>query len=679
MSGLEDLRRELDETDEALLAALARRVGLVERVADAKANSPAALLRDRDREKELLAQLEKRARDRGLNPYFVRKIFHDILEYSVDDQQRHLAARAQGESASLVKVAFQGVEGAYSHLAAQKYFGAKAGACAFVGYRGFPEAVAACETGDVDFVVLPLENTIAGSINATYRLLETSSLVIVGEEVWRVEHCLIGIEGTPMGMIRHIASHPQALLQCGEFLAQMPHCAIESFTDTAEAVRRVRDMQDVTHTAIASEEAAAAYGLAVLKRDIADQRENYTKFVVCAKKAVAYDRRIPCKTSLVLVTDHSEGALLACLRPLHDAHVNMVKLESRPLANTPWEYQFYIDVEGHVDDPRMTTALDAMRERARVLKVLGCYPIRTKGYEGVEPEVELGAPPDAAPVCETPAPKPGKPKPYRLAARDAGRRDTQIKIGNALIGGGVFALIAGPCAVESREQIFESARIVREAGAVMLRGGVFKPRSSPYSFQGMGWEGLDLLVEAGRKFGLPIVTEVLTPQDVQRVAQQADMLQIGARNMQNFALLAEAGRCARPILLKRGMMSSIEELLLAAEYILAGGNTQVVLCERGIRTFENATRNTLDLQAVPVLKRLTHLPVIVDPSHAAGERDIIVPMALAARAAGADGLIVESHPDPDKALCDGPQALTTPMLNELAAKLAAMERAVGAV
>ncbi|MCL4235956.1 MAG: 3-deoxy-7-phosphoheptulonate synthase, partial [Deltaproteobacteria bacterium] len=325
--------------------------------------------------------------------------------------------------------------------------------------------------------------------------------------------------------------------------------------------------------------------------------------------------------------------------------------------------------------------LGAMRERARVLKVLGCYPIRTKGYEGVEPAAQIAAPPeaaDAAPVCETPAPKSGKPKPYRLAAREAGRRDTQIKIGNALFGGGAFALIAGPCAVESREQIFESARIVREAGAVMLRGGVFKPRSSPYSFQGLGWEGLDMLVEAGRKFGLPVVTEVLTPGDVQRVAQQTDMLQIGARNMQNFALLAEAGRCARPILLKRGMMSSIEELLLAAEYILAGGNTQVILCERGIRTFENATRNTLDLQAVPVLKRLTHLPVIVDPSHAAGERDIIVPMALAARAAGADGLIVESHPDPDKALCDGPQALTTPMLNELASKLAAMDRAVGA-
>ncbi|MCZ7582931.1 MAG: hypothetical protein M5R36_06120 [Deltaproteobacteria bacterium] len=209
----------------------------------------------------------------------------------------------------------QGVEGAYSYLAANKFFAAGAAQCAFIGYKTFADAVKACERGDLDFVVLPVENTIGGSINATYRLLEDSALVIIGEEIWRVEHCLIGLEKVPLGRIRHIASHPQALLQCGEFLSQMQDCAIESFTDTAEAVRRVGEMQDITRAAIASREAAERYGLHVLKSDIADQRENYTKLVIVAREAAAVDPRVPCKISMRLVTDHSEGALLACLRP----------------------------------------------------------------------------------------------------------------------------------------------------------------------------------------------------------------------------------------------------------------------------------------------------------------------------------------------------------------------------
>ena len=219
-------------------------------------------------------------------------------------------------------------------------------------------------------------------------------------------------------------------------------------------------------------------------------------------------------------------------------------------------------------------------------------------------------------------------------------------------------LIAGPCSVESREQIFEAARGVREAGGVMLRGGCFKPRTLPYDFQGLGFEGLAIMHEAGRANGLPIVTEVLHPADVEAVAREADVLQIGARNMQNFELLKEVGKTQTAVLLKRGMMASIDEWLAAAEYVLAGGNGQVILCERGIRTFEVATRNTLDLSAIPVLRRLTHLPVLVDPSHAAGERTLVPPMALAARAVGAHGVMIEIHPEPAKALSDGPQALT---------------------
>jgi 3-deoxy-7-phosphoheptulonate synthase len=249
--------------------------------------------------------------------------------------------------------------------------------------------------------------------------------------------------------------------------------------------------------------------------------------------------------------------------------------------------------------------------------------------------------------------------PYRLAARRSGDGAASVvELGaGRRIGGDAFALIAGPCAIETREQTLAIARVVRDAGATMLRGGAYKPRTSPYAFQGLGEAGLEILADARSQTGLPIVTEVMDVRDVEAVAGVADMIQIGARNMQNYALLAEVGRTRVPVLLKRGLSSTIEELLMAAEYVLKGGNPDVVLCERGIRTFETAYRFTLDLAAVPVLKSLSHLPVIVDPSHAAGRRDLVEPLALAAAAVGADGVVVEIHPDPDSAICDGPQSL----------------------
>jgi 3-deoxy-7-phosphoheptulonate synthase len=249
-------------------------------------------------------------------------------------------------------------------------------------------------------------------------------------------------------------------------------------------------------------------------------------------------------------------------------------------------------------------------------------------------------------------------KPYKLASAQIkhGAR-TVLDIAGRKVGGNSFAMIAGPCTVESREQTLETARVVRDGGATLFRGGAYKPRTSPYAFQGLGQEGLRLLAEAKLQTGLPIVTEVMDVRDLDQVLEVADVVQIGARNMQNYALLSEIGRSGRPALLKRGLSSTLEELLMAAEYILKEGNEAVMLCERGIRTFETAYRFTLDLMAIPVLKELSHLPVIVDPSHAAGRRDLVMPLSLAAAAAGADGIIVEVHPRPDEAICDGPQAL----------------------
>ncbi|MFZ5644154.1 MAG: 3-deoxy-7-phosphoheptulonate synthase [Bacillota bacterium] len=248
--------------------------------------------------------------------------------------------------------------------------------------------------------------------------------------------------------------------------------------------------------------------------------------------------------------------------------------------------------------------------------------------------------------------------PFKLASRNFKEQNTVIRIGNIELGGDTIHVMAGPCAVESKEQLLEAAHRVKDAGATILRGGAFKPRTSPYSFQGLEEKGLEMLAEAREATGLYIVTEVMDPRTLPLVAQYADIIQIGTRNMQNFFLLKEVATVGKPVLLKRGLSATIEEWLMAAEYIISGGNNQVILCERGIRTFETYTRNSLDLTSVPVLKHLSHLPVIVDPSHAIGKWQYVQPMARASIAAGADGLIIEVHPNPSEALCDGPQSLT---------------------
>jgi 3-deoxy-7-phosphoheptulonate synthase len=269
---------------------------------------------------------------------------------------------------------------------------------------------------------------------------------------------------------------------------------------------------------------------------------------------------------------------------------------------------------------------------------------------------------------------------FKVASRVFRPEPTTFKVRNVTVGGDKLVVIAGPCSVESREQLLETALAVKEAGATMLRGGAYKPRTSPYSFQGMGEEGLKLLAEAREVTGLPIVTEVMSPTKVALVAVYADVLQIGARNMQNFDLLNAVGKAHKPVLLKRGMAATIEDLLMAAEYILSHGNNQVMLCERGIRTFDNKyTRNTFDVNAIPMIKELTHLPVIADPSHGVGVRRHVKPITLASVAAGTDGIIIEAHPNPDQATSDGDQSLTLPQFAELMAQVKKMAQAVGRV
>jgi 3-deoxy-7-phosphoheptulonate synthase len=268
-------------------------------------------------------------------------------------------------------------------------------------------------------------------------------------------------------------------------------------------------------------------------------------------------------------------------------------------------------------------------------------------------------------------------RPFKLVSNDAQPRPSAVTVGSAVISRETVTLIAGPCAVETPEQTRRACELARDAGATILRGGAYKPRTSPYAFQGLGESGLEILHAVSRDLGLPFVTEVVTPADVETVAARADMLQVGTRNMQNFQLLKEVGLSGRPVLLKRGMNATIEEWIMAAEYVAHTGNLQVVLCERGVRTFEPLTRNTLDVSAVPVAQSLTHLPIVIDPSHSGGKRDLVLPLTRAAIAVGADGIIVDMHPEPERALCDGPQALTGEDVDGLRETVATFARAMG--
>ena len=655
---LKTLRAALDGVDVDLVSLLARRLSLVAKIGEAKAGGGAGI-RDASRERDVLERVSVVARDLGVSVPLARKIFEEIIAHSVTRQAAFLSgAAAKGE----LRVAFQGVPYAYSWLAAQKYLGGLGVPGALSGFRSFAEAVDALAAGAADLAFLPIENTTAGSINQVYDLLVSRDVSIVGEETWKVDHCLAGPAEVPLTSIAKILSHPQGLEQCSQFLQSLPNAQPVFRFDTAEALKEVAAAGDPTEAGIGPPEAAAHYGLVVLRRGIANQEENYTRFVALARAPERFDARIPCKTSLVLTTRHEHGALLKCLAVLSDNGLSLTKLESRPRPRQPWEYLFFVDFDGNGSDERVIRALEELKVVALWLKVLGSYPAKATPQDPAAPEIAAPAETFEAVVAPPPgkaaAPAVKKSSQYKLVSRDARAEDTVVRVGDLLIGGDGFVVMAGPCSVETKAQIEATAKAVREAGAHILRGGVFKPRTSPYAFQGLGEEGLDLLAAAGKAFGLPIVSEVLAPEQVRLMAAKADILQIGARNMQNFPLLNAVGKVDRPVLLKRGLSSTIEEWLAAAEYILAQGNGQVILCERGIRTFESATRNTLDLSAVPVVRERTHLPVIVDPSHGTGRRAYVAPMAFAARACGAHGLLVEVHPDPDQALSDGDQSLT---------------------
>jgi len=697
---LDKVRKDIDSLDKKLLELLSERREKSRAAVELKYSGQAPL-RDRAREESLLSKLISEAKAKNLDSHLVTKIFHEILEDSIRYQQHFLQARLNGEgnTAEFRKAAFQGSRGSFSYLAAEQFFSRLEVPVAFNGCQSYQEVIELVEKGQVDYAVVPIENTVSGGINEVYDLLQKTRLSIVGEERYKITPCLLGLAESELSKVNKIYAHPQLVIQCSHYLTGLS-ASIQSCFNPLNAFEEMRHRSETNSAIVASEQAAEVLGLKILKREIANYKENYTRFLIIARKPLSVDPRVASKTSLVMATTQKPGALVEALLVFRDNNISLTKLESRPILGNPSEEMFYVDFEGNIEDPEIQNVIEGLRRHTKFLKILGSYPSseisrtsclpqsvarehqtvderdtlvssQSSKLDAMSPSMSPSMSPATSP--STPASTTARKKRsagYRLGSRAYKEQDTIIELKGVTIGGDSFVVVGGPCSVESSDQVMQCAQHLRETGGHILRGGCFKPRTSPYSFQGLGYEGLDILVKAGAAYDFPVITEVLAVEDVQRVAASSDMLQIGARNMQNFSLLQEVGRTQRPVMLKRGMSSSIDDLLHAAEYILSQGNLQVILCERGIRTFETATRNTLDLSAVPVLRRESHLPVIVDPSHAAGERDLIAPLVYAARAVGAHGVMVEFHPNPEEALSDGPQALRFHQFDEMMQKLA---------
>jgi len=576
--------------------------------------------------------------------------------------------------------AFQGVDGAFSQLVVQQFLSERELEATTLGMPSYREVAVAVSAQRASVGIIPIENAIVGTVREGYDLVAEFGLVPVAEVLCRTDHRLLGVHGATLSDVREVLAHPLTIAECSRFLQSLRNARAIPCEDTGVAAREVARSGNTAIAALAPPAAARIYDLTELASNCGDHPNTYSRFLIVRSPHQAPEHPITTlapadkrKTSVVFSLDDAPGRLAGCLIEFAQRGVNLSKIESKPRLGHGTEHVFYMDLEGDQADAGVAKALERVRLKSVQFTLIGSYDAHVGAPVGsaeqpavhhVTNGITAGWHPQPIVVREA-----HHDQTLPRVSRPARPEGSFLRIGDVRIGDGEFVIVAGPCSVESREQVLQTAQAVKMRGASLLRGGAFKPRTSPYAFQGLGWEGVDLLAEAGRASGLPTVSEVMTVDQVERMAQQIDVLQIGARNMQNFDLLKAVGRSGKPVLLKRGLSATIDELLAAAEYILAEGNPNVILCERGIRTFEPATRNTLDLSAVPVLRERSHLPVFVDPSHGVGVRRWIAPLCRAAKAVGAHGIIVEVHPNPPEAKSDKEQALTFDDFSQIVAEL----------
>ena len=590
---LDGVRDALDAVDRRLVEALAERVRLVEQVAERKSRG-GAVVRDPAREEALLGKLVGLGQEAGLDTFLVTRVFREVLDHSLRVQLERLAGRAEGEEA--VTVGFQGGEGAFSHMCAQRFFSARKAAI-FRGYPDFRSMLEAVRDGSLAYAVLPIENTTAGSINESYDLLAEYDLRLVGEEIQRVEHCLIGLADVPLHRIRRIYSHPVALAQCRSFLASLPGCHAEAAEDTALSVPRIKAEQDLTHAAIASEEAARVHGLPILRRRVQDQRENLTRMVIVAREDEPRDRRLPSKTSLVMATKHERGALARGIAVLSEHGLNLTKLESRPRPNTPWEYRFYLDFEGDIDDPEVATALEQLAEQTSYLRVLGCYPARTL------PESRPAEPAPPSSTVAKPAPAQGV-----------------VRVGERLEIGAVPVVFTGPAASDAAP---DAAARAHEHAAQGFWGGFL-------SEGGLLGKARDGILSAAQARSLPVALPIDHAADVRELTRRAELLIVPAARMHDTSLLRELGHVDAPVVITRLPGAPLDEWLDAARFVRERGNGRLIL-------LDGTSRSLPELALLPELTATCAHPVLVSLQAAAPEAR--ARLAEAARVAGAHGVV----------------------------------------
>ncbi len=669
-STLAEIRVQITEVDDNILSLLAQRRKLSRDVAINKASSQKPV-RDQQREVILLEALIDKGSAAGLDSYYVTSLFQSIIEDSLMTQKEYLQSHcnSQEERKDHLNIAVLGGKGAYSYLAACKYF--RGNNNAFLACSSFEKIFKSIEQNRVDYGIIPIENSTSGAITEVYDLLSDSSLTIVGEEKYQIDHCLAGQTETKRHTLNKIYAHPEAARQCSKQLKNQLSAEICLVSSTAEALKQVRKDKTGRVAAIASEKSSIESGLKILLKGIANSKDNTTRFLILARTPQKVSQQLNSKTSIAFSTGQKPGSLAEVLLIFKDAELPLNRLESRPITGKSWEQMFYLDFSGNIASENVINALDAVAKICHFIKILGCYPSednavtnlsasalsKNRYLKSLPDEQSSDEPCKNNEKCQQKEPYQPETNGYRLASRQHKKENTVVEVKGVQFGSDGFIVLAGPPAIENEQQITDCARHAKETGVAILSGGCFKPPTTPEAFSGLGFEGLNYLKQAGEKYALPVMTEIIDTDSLSTLRSQADLLQISARNMQNYALLKAVGQTNIPVMLKRGHMSSIEELLNAADYILSHGNQQVILCEQGSRTFETATRNTLDFSAIPLIRQISHLPVIVYPSHAVGKRELVIPMAKAARAVGAHGILVDFHPKPESALCGAQQAL----------------------
>ncbi|MGI2190029.1 chorismate mutase [Shewanella baltica] len=631
---LNQTREQITNLDNELLALLAERRRLSLEVARSK-EVDVRPIRDTQREKELLARLVKEGREKGLDAHYVISLYQSIIEDSVLNQQAYLHGRANPETQKQQYcIAYLGARGSYSYLAATRYCQRRQVEMLDLGCQSFDEIVQAVESGHADYGFLPIENTSSGSINEVYDVLQHTSLSIVGETTIEVSHCLLGKAGSKLADIKTVYAHPQPISQCSRYLSQHKDLRLEYCSSSAEAMDKVNQSPDNSAAAIGSAEGGALYQLESIEAGLANQKINQSRFIVVARKAVAVPEQLPAKTTLIMATGQKAGALVEALLVLKAHQLNMSKLESRPIPGTPWEEMFYLDIDANISSESMQAGLKQLERITRFTKVLGCYPCETVKPTQLSNSQLLIEPSTSKDQVISENGANTSPVRYSKAYKE---QASEINCGAMTIGAGHVGAIAqitlnndiSHLALSAFEQ---QVKQLKEAGfqAVLLNA---------VSQLAMAEVTLAKLRQILHQYGLVCIIAIEQEADMPLAVQHADMLFLAGKQMFNQTLLTQAGTLPIPLILERNDMASFEELLTATEVILSQGNQQLILCDSGIRTLNNANLPSLDLTSLIQIKATSHLPILINPSYAVSD-DALLVQTQGIKQLKVDGLIL---------------------------------------